>query len=91
MDNAAIHYKTKTRIEYLDMKIKVIYNVPYCCHINPIEYCFSRLKKYLKTLTILDQNTLINIVSEYLEINSLEIIKSAIKYALRIWEILITN
>ena len=40
---------------------------------------------------ILDQNTLIDIVSEYLQTNSSEIIKSAIKYALRIWENLITN
>lgn len=89
MDNAAIHYKRDIRAEYLDLNVKIIYNVAYCCHLNPIEYCFSRLKSFLRSKVIKNQDKLIEIVEEYLEENSEDIICSAMKYTIKIWESLI--
>ena len=71
MDNAAIHYKRDIRAEYLDLNVKVIYNVAYCCHLNPIEYCFSRLKSHLRSKVIKTQDSLIDIVEEYFKTNVL--------------------
>ena len=91
MDNAPIHYKRDERAYYVDEKINIVYNVPYCCHLNPIEYCFSRLKKYLKSRIIKNQDNLIDITVEFLESNSEEIIVSEMKYSLRIWENLLLD
>lgn len=86
MDNAAIHYKREERAQNVDENIWILYNVPYCCHLNPIEYCFSYLKNHIKKQSIKTQNDLIDKSMEYLDENAQEDIKNAIKYAIKIWE-----
>ena len=86
MDNAPIHYKREERAYYVDEKISILYNVPYCCYLNPIEYCFSYLKNYLKKQTIISQENLIDQTQEYLDQNAENDIKNAIKYAFKIWK-----
>ena len=85
MDNAAIHYLRETRSKYVDHRVKIIYNVPYCCYLNPIEYCFSILKKHLKKHKIMTQDKLIDLTLDYLDDNLTNDIDSAMKYALKIW------
>jgi transposase len=47
MDNAIIH-KSKIFNKYVaDNNIKIIYNVPYQSHLNPVEYLFSLIRKKL--------------------------------------------
>jgi transposase len=44
MDNARIH-KSKIFTAYINTeKNKVLYNIPYCTEINPIEMVFSKVK-----------------------------------------------
>lgn len=44
MDNAKIHH-SKLLKEYMEnVKRKIIYNVPYCSELNPIEMVFSKVK-----------------------------------------------
>ena len=45
MDNAPIHYRRQERAKYVNEKVYILYNVPYCCFLNPVEYCFSFKKK----------------------------------------------
>jgi len=47
LDNASIH-RSKIFNKYaIDNKIKLIYNVPYHSHLNPIEYIFLLLRREL--------------------------------------------
>ena len=47
MDNASIHKSKKTTSFIKKTNMKVIYNIPYCSELNPIEYVFSLLRKKL--------------------------------------------
>ena len=47
LDNASIHRSAKFKKYATDNKIKLIYNVPYHSHLNPIEYIFSLLRREL--------------------------------------------
>ncbi len=86
MDNAPIHYKRDERCKNVDDRITILYNVPYCCHLNPVEYCFSFLKKHLKKFQIKNQEDLMDKSQNYLDEHAEDNIKSAIKYTLKIWE-----
>ena len=86
MDNAPIHYKRDERAYYVDDKIYILYNVPYCCHLNPVEYCFSYLKNHLKKQKIKDQEDLIDKTQQYLDENAENDIKNALKFACKIWQ-----
>ena len=47
LDNASIHKSKKFNKFSNDNKLKLIYNVPYHSHLNPIEYVFSLLRREL--------------------------------------------
>ena len=47
LDNASIH-RSKIFKKYIkENNLKIIYNVPYHSHLNPIEYIFSLLRREL--------------------------------------------
>ncbi len=47
LDNASIHRSKLFKKYAYENKIKLIYNVPYHSHLNPIEYVFSLLRREL--------------------------------------------
>ncbi len=48
MDNAAIHKSKKYMIKTFNEYFNTLYNAPYSPQLNPIEYCFSKLKSLVR-------------------------------------------
>jgi transposase len=48
LDNLRVHLTQEVR-EYCDENdIELIFNVPYCSHLSPIEYVFAQVKRLYK-------------------------------------------
>jgi transposase len=63
MDNATIHHN---KLMDLDIKSKIIYNLPYYPEFNPIEYFFNTLKKEVRKINLSKTNN-IDKLSELLD------------------------
>ena len=70
-DNACIHHSKIVKEYLLNNKIKYFFNVPYTPEYNPIEFIFSKLKRFIKN-NYLNNNSLINLKNNV--INSFKII-----------------
>ena len=57
MDNAKFHVSKYTKEALADLPVKVILNVAYCPQYNPIEGCFSVVKRNFKSTRL---NELVN-------------------------------
>ena len=86
MDNARVHYKADVREEKIDSKVKILYNVAYCCYLNPVEYCFSYIKSHLQRQCILENDDLITKAEEYLESNCEKDSKPALLHSLKVFK-----
>ena len=71
LDNARIHHYKKVK-EFIDMqlKIKLIYNIPYSPETNPIERVFNDIKRILKTKKINNFNLIDQIEKSLITVNN---------------------
>ena len=65
MDNASIHKSKKTTSFIKKTNMKVIYNIPYCSELNPIEYVFSLLRKKLLEKEVKNEKDILNIILNF--------------------------
>ena len=66
LDNASIH-RSKMFTKYaIDNKIKLIYNVPYHSHLNPIEYVFSLLRRDIENNLCKDLDDIILTIDKFI-------------------------
>jgi transposase len=82
MDNAKVHYRRDIRSNLISHNVKILYSVPYCCHLNPIEICFGMLKKNLKTKNIKEEDDIVNKTMEYLDHYGVKDIYCSIRYCM---------
>lgn len=85
LDNTKIHFNRPFRAKAVDLRIKFLYNIPYCCFLNSIEYMFAYLKRALRQQKYCNVSQIKSAVQNYYDNNSVTDISSALRYVIKIW------
>lgn len=68
MDNVSFHHSKKVVDCILEAGNQILYNVPYNPDTNPIENCFSLMKRYVRRIQPTNENQLVDAINKSLKL-----------------------